>query len=131
MGFKVPFKKILSRPWSLIKDLDQGLLMNSLINAVENDDIDRVKKLINEGVNPSKDFNSALVIAAVLNHLGIIRILLKDPGVNINYLAPNLFDAYTPLDMATIYGHLEIVDYLLADSKIEYVDRGIFLCITI
>jgi hypothetical protein len=99
----------------------------SLINAVKNNDIELVKKLINGGIDPSFLFNEPLLIAAGSGHIEIVKFLLKDSRININDPEPDFIpNIYTALDMATKYGHLKIVDYLLTDPKIGYIDRGFF-----
>ena len=84
-----------------------------LIDAVQNGDIDRVRELLDSGVNPNIKhyFNddSPLISASFDGHTEIVKLLLEsgaDPNIGYRH-------GYTPLIFASKKGHSDVVRLLL------------------
>ncbi len=97
-----------------------------LIAAAENNQIDRVKQLlqmpgININARNQADW-TALMCAAYKGHTNIVRALLDIPGNNSN-VADEF--GYTALILAAAYGHKEIVELLLAKPNINIQDETV------
>lgn len=88
-----------------------GLVAIALRAAAKTGDIDRVRDLLNQGVDPnSRDYhhNTALITAAHKGHTRVVQVLLE-AGAD-----PNLDDkSNTPLAAATYHGHTEVVKILI------------------
>ncbi|CEK09274.1 ankyrin repeat domain-containing protein [Legionella hackeliae] len=76
--------------------------------------LDRIKGLRNLGF--SHDDNALLHEAARANHIEVLQWLLKKPNVDVNAVNSS---GYTPLFLAVYYGHVEVVQHLLASNKIN------------
>ena len=102
-----------------IDDNDQNI---SLIDAVKNQDIERVNILINKGANVNlKDFNgrTPLHIASILGNVNIVKSLLAKDAIDVN--AVDNLEAYqqTALHLATINGYCDIVELLLTAPEVN------------
>ena len=76
-----------------------------LIEAIKNNDFERVKLLVSKGAD---DLNMALRYASENGHLEIVKLLL-DKGADIN--SQNKF-GYTALSSALKNGHSEVAEFL-------------------
>lgn len=99
-----------------------------LFEAIKNNDIEKVKKLVEYGtdINVEYKYNyeskTALMLALEKGHLEIIKYLVEH-GADIN--AKNNYGA-TSLIMASMNRYLEVVKYLIenkADINIKYRGR--------
>ena len=94
---------------------------NTLLTAVENNDIGTVKYLASVGVNLNVDDDIALQLAVAKNNLEIVKFLTsgcpdKQPCANVN--ANNSY----AIKMAANNGNLEMVKYLVSKKANIYVD---------
>jgi hypothetical protein len=123
----------------------QTSLQNPLINAVYNGSLEDLKRLINEGYDPTIgvsfqlaryygtrnkfkiDFNvdsnicvrndgTLLEIAAINGHRNIVEFLIKDPNVKLN----------NAMSYAAVNGHRDIVEYILERESFPAPDRDVF-----
>jgi len=88
--------------------------LNSLMNAVKFNNVDKVKILLqNKWVDPSAQNNYAIRLAAERGHTEIVKLLLQDgradPSVNNNYA----------IGLSAQNGHIEVVELLLQDERID------------
>lgn len=79
--------------------------MTELFLAVNNNDIDKVKELLDEGYDPSLNDNDASVLASFKGYLDILKLLVRDRRVNLRNT-----DA---IHLAAKNGHLDVVKFLL------------------
>jgi ankyrin repeat protein len=106
----------------LIKTGKSEAVNNALINAVHNDDLVIIRKLLKKrrddiNVNAVDDDGSTpLIIASQEGHTNIVAILLGTPGIQINQ-ADN--GGASPLFFASQYGHTDIVTILLGTPGIQ------------
>ena len=93
-----------------------------LIKAIEEGDIETVRQLIEEGVDPNKVihdddglilFPNALNMAAAYGHSDIVRLLIQC-GMN-----PDNFTTESPLHIAASYGHLPVVRMLIEEYNAD------------
>lgn len=100
----------------LIKSNDSNILGHQLIDAVKNNDLQNVKKLIEEGANVNvtdyKPGKSALLYASEYNNLEIVRELIK-AGADVN---EKTLLSVTPLMKACDNGNLEMVEELVKNG---------------
>lgn len=85
----------------------RGMLTNALCVAVELDDVESVRLLLKKGFDPKISDNYPLIIAARKCDIEILRLLIEQPGVDINH--NNGYLLWT----AAYYGKIEIVNELL------------------
>ena len=85
-------------------------------NAVENNNLERVKYYLNKGVDPS-DCNSYVIrIACDIGRLEIVKLLLMDYRVD-----PSVGNNY-PIRSASESGYKEIAKLLLMDYRVDPSD---------
>jgi ankyrin repeat protein len=97
--------------------------MTALMNAVQNNDVDGVKKLIAQGVNVSElDANqdAPLVMAAYQGHTEIVRLLLE-AGADVTAVDPGM--KATALHAASYAGRTEAAK-LLIEYHIDINKQG-------
>ena len=82
--------------------------LNALMIAVRNNDTETVHTLLASGVDPSKNHNIALRMAALYGQTEIVKMLLADPRVDVT---DRDNDAIHKAEAA---GHWEIVDLLMS-----------------
>ena len=98
----------------LDKGADASPLKEKLFNAVDADDSSQLNEALEEGAHVnSRDPEglTALMKAALVGHTGVVRALLKAPGIGVNH---KFTDGYTALMMAAEEGETDIVRALLA-----------------
>lgn len=100
------------------------------IQAVESDNLEEVKRLVESGVpvdtadnkvevfdkdysRRAREGDTALIIAAKCGHLGVVKYLISKKA-NVNYRSPVL--GFTPLLGAAKYGNTDIVSLLLKNK---------------
>lgn len=93
--------------------------MNDIFKAIQNNDIEKVKELLDSGidVNTKNKFeDTPLYEACYFNRIEIVKLLLEHPNIDVNTK-----DKYemTPLYEACSFNHIEIVKLLLARSDIK------------
>lgn len=88
--------------------------MNILIQAIYNRNVDEVKSILEAGeIDPAiEDDYYPITIAAVVGNVDIVKTLLEDDRVDASIKSNHA------LYLAAIYGHTEIVDLLLKNSKV-------------
>lgn len=92
-----------------------------LIEAVEDDNIEKVQKLLNIGINPNLqnfDGETALIIASERGRLNIVKLLL-DNKARVNFHGG---EGYNALLAASKSGYLDIINLLL-DNKAMSIFR--------
>lgn len=105
----------------------------NLITASENNDVETIKKLLNNGedINVCTVYqNTPLHLAVVKGHVDVTKLLLKN-GADVN--ARNIFQN-TPLHLATLNNRAEIVKILLeygADINSKNIEDDIPLYLAI
>jgi len=89
----------------------------NIFDAVENGDLESLKKLVSGGANveaKSNFGNTPLICASINGHLEIVKYLIEEHNANVeakdNY-------GYTPLIWASVYGSLEIMKYLIEECN--------------
>lgn len=92
-----------------------------LIDAVINNDVTMVKKLLSEGANPNMLLDHARItplhFAAQNNSLDVVPILMQagaDPHAQVNP------EGYTPLHLAKLFKHREMIAMLHFYSRRIY-----------
>ena len=106
---------LLSRPESG----GQRSLPTALYWASRNGNYQSVTRLLQTAVEPESkliDRQSPLCIAAQLGHLEVVKALLADDRVNVNFEGR---DRRSPLSMAAGSGSIELVKLLLSDERIK------------
>ena len=98
--------------------------MPPYIHAVQRNQLDTLKILINKGIDPKllskgkNKGNSALLIAIWDNRVNIVKYLLENKILNISInQADN--NGFTPLIKASIKNRIEIIKYLLTFNNID------------
>src|SRR3972149_6711686 len=84
-----------------------------LVQAAEDGDINKVRQLIADGVNPAAMYNSAIRLASEYGYFEVVRLLLQDPRVD-----PAALDNYA-IQWASAKGHLAVVRLLLQDPRVN------------
>ena len=87
-------------------------MVNNIISATVNGNLNKVRNLISNGVNVNKADDkgmTSLMWASMKGHAGVVKLLLNN-GANVNKA-----DKYgkTPLLVASYWGHTEVVKLLL------------------
>ena len=93
--------------------------MTNIFDAIEDNDLEQLKKAINEGadINAARDDGATpLYVAAKNGHSEVVQHLLAKGGIDVNE-ADN--DGVTPLYAAAQEGHSEVVKHLLAKEDID------------
>ncbi len=116
--------------WINLNDVDYNKYdsgkfpMPPYIHAVQRNQLDTLKILINKGINlkflskGKNKGNSALLIAIWDNRVNIVKYLLENKVFNISInQADN--NGFTPLIKASIKNRIEIIKYLLTFSNID------------
>lgn len=102
--------------------------INQLLSAIKDSNLEQVKNLLANGVDPSDYNNEAIKNAAYYGNIEIFKLILADPRVhptNHGYTSleySDTEDEYTALGMAAQEGHPEIVELLLADPRMPAPD---------
>lgn len=90
----------------------------NIIDAIINNDVEMVKSLLEEGVDPNMSLDESelrpLHFAAQNNCLEIGKLLIT-AGADID--VATVPDGETPLDVARLHGNKEFVDLLLAHKS--------------
>ena len=97
----------------------QHSLPTALYWASRNGNYQSVIRLLQTAVEPDSkriDRQSPLCIAAQLGHLEVVKALVADNRVNVNFEGR---DRRSPLSMAAGSGNIELVKFLLSDERIE------------
>ncbi|MBO9998901.1 MAG: ankyrin repeat domain-containing protein [Cyanobacteria bacterium SID2] len=97
--------------------------MSNLIKNIESQNIDRVKALLQQGIEidePFEDGNTALTLAARLGNKPIVRLLVK-AGANVNFRTEA---GDTALLLAAKAGHRAVCEYLNILSEPSERDRA-------
>ncbi len=105
---------LLSRPESEY----QHSLPTALYWASRNGNYQSVIRLLHTAAEPDSkliDRQSPLCIAAQLGHLEVVKALVTDDRVNVNFEGK---DRRSPLSMAAGSGNIELVKFLLSDERI-------------
>jgi len=94
-----------------------------LFASIVNNDLDHVRSLLRSDLligvdlqDPSASLATALHLGTIWGHLGVVRMILKHPGTNVNLVDEN---GSTPFAVACSHGQADIVRELL---KIVTVD---------
>ena len=97
---------------------------NNLLNktilflyAVKTNNISAIKDLLQQGVDPSINNNTAIQIAAEKGYIEIIKLLLKDKRINPSDQRNDI------LQTIVKYGYTEIVKLLLKDPRVDPSDQ--------
>ncbi len=116
--------------WINLNDVDYNKYDNGkfpmppYIHAVQRNQLDTLKILINKGINlkllskGKNKGNSALLIAIWDNRINIVKYLLENKSFNIS-INQSDNNGFTPLIKASIKNRIEIVKYLLTFNKID------------
>ena len=124
------FEKILKlahyyNNYDIINIIISNPQYNTLINknilllyAIQINNIDIVKELLQQGVDPSIDDNYAIHIAIKNGYTEMVQLLLKDPRID-----PNVHHNYI-IRIAVAGGYIEIVKLLLKDQRINPGDAN-------
>ena len=75
--------------------------------------LDEVKRLIQQGVDPTVNNNKSIRWSSEYGHLDVVRELLKDPRVN-----PSVKDN-SAIRLSSDKGHVEVVRELLKDPRVD------------
>jgi len=89
--------------------------LKNLFNAIENNDVNEVKRLIEDGADlEARDERkrTALYVACSEGHLEIAKLLIEN-GADIEAKG---YDNQTPLIAASIYNKIEIVKFLIKNG---------------
>lgn len=93
----------------------QDLLMDLLIGAVLENDVDKVNELLHQGADPNHTLDdagiSALHHAAQNNSLHVIPLLIEAGALLFAQTEP---EGFTPLDVALMHGNEKVAQLLLA-----------------
>ena len=91
-----------------------GLKNQLLLDAIKRDDLEVVRKLLEDPrVDPTVNDNWAIQVASDNGHLEVVRLLLADPRVD-----PSADDNWA-IRQASENDHLEVVRLLLADPRVD------------
>jgi len=106
-----------------IRTFEKFELNSGIIDAIENGDIELVKKLIKDGINLNKKYKdgyTALIMAVTENNIEIVKLLI-DAGVNLDKKDE---EGFTALHHA-IWNNIEIVKLLInAGANLNLKDRN-------
>lgn len=97
----------------------QHSLPTALYWASRNGSCRSVVRLLHTAVDPDSkviDRQSPLCVAAQLGHLEVVKALVTDQRVNVNFEGK---DRRSPLSMAAGSGNVELVKWLLSDERIK------------
>jgi ankyrin repeat protein len=75
--------------------------------------VERVKELLKNGVDPTVFENASIRIASFSGYTKIVELLLQDGRAD-----PTVFN-HAPIRNASYYGHTEIVELLLQDGRAD------------
>jgi ankyrin repeat protein len=92
------------------------LFQMSLPDACRDGDIERVKRLLEKGEDPTVDWNAAIRLASFNGHTKVVEILLQDGR------ADPTADENAALGYASYHGNVEIVKALLKDGRVNPED---------
>ena len=81
--------------------------------ACRDGDVETVRNLVNNGVDPSYFNNKGIRVASEKGHACVVRLLLEDPRVD-----PSCNDNSSIL-WASREGHVEVVRLLLQDPRVD------------
>lgn len=84
-----------------------------ILAAVEKNDLNLVKKAIENGEDPSMNYNNPIRLASESGYSKIVEELLKDTRVS-----PTVTDNY-PIKIAALYGHKEVIKVLVKDPRVD------------
>jgi len=90
-------------------------LNEKFIDPIEDNDINKIIKLINKGANIHYLGNQPLCLSAEMAHCEIAKLLI-DNGADVD--AVFIEDNLCPIDCATRYGHPHILDLLFQKNTI-------------
>ena len=122
--------KILKTYKQLFENYDEELIESNIINAVKENDIEKIKMYHKQGIDLNFNFKSSneyfnLLYASIMVescNLDMFK-LLVDYGVNINYtsLSNDDGDKYSVLSVATYWEKIEIFKYILTLDNIDSI----------
>jgi ankyrin repeat protein len=98
---------------NILFDAERGA--TPLHTAVENNQLDVVQELLNQGVDPNKAHNwgsTPLHLACINGNLDIVRVLINHHTDGASVSIQNS-SGWTPLHWAAFYGHIDIIKELL------------------
>jgi len=78
--------------------------------------IDEVKRLLDQGVDPTDGNNNAIISASTNGHTEVVKLLLQDERVD-----PTTYDNHA-IRMASIDGYTQVVKLLLQDERVDPSD---------
>jgi len=84
-----------------------------LVKSARDGDLNEVRLLMIEGVDPSNQDNHAIKLAVVNGHIQVVKLLLPDLRVN-----PAAEDNYC-IRIASAKGYTDIVELLLQDDRVD------------
>ena len=84
-----------------------------LIEACKEGNIERVKELLKQGVDPTADDNLAIIYASFFGHTDVVEALLQDGRAD-----PTTENNY-PIGIASAQGYTSIVSFLLQDGRAD------------
>ena len=94
--------------------------INSIIEVSQYGFLDEVKRLIQQGVDPSDAENQAIRLSSMYGHLDVVKLLLKDPRVDPSD------DSNEAIRLASENGHTDVVKELLKDPRVDPSDKNNF-----
>ena len=106
--------------------LEEELEFRPLLAAASSGDVYKLAKLLTQGVDLNEigcEGQTSLWLAAQGGHVQAVQILLREGNVHVNAACTN---GVTPLIIATLYGHNEIVKLLLQlrfDLTVNSIDN--------
>lgn len=98
--------------WRNVHDKLEGTNL-SLLKLAECGDVTEVDILMEVGVDPSKEDNSALIRASSNGRAGVVKLLVLDKRVDATS------DNNEAIRSASIYGHVEVLKILLACPLVD------------
>ena len=91
-------------------------MFEELLKACKKNEIEKVRILLNNGVDPTEYDNMALEICSIYGHAELVKLLLQDPRVD-----PSQNENYS-IQLASEYGQTEVVKILLKDPRVNISD---------
>jgi ankyrin repeat protein len=108
--------------------MNDTLSFAALQDAAKEGEIERVRELLDRGVDPNSDSGmphgmSPLMLAAWKGHLEVVQ-LLVERGANIDYQDG---DNFTPITLAAYERNWQVVDYLARNGAnvVHFDARGV------